>query len=513
MSRIVKSTSTPKLTLTIQTVFEDKSTTEKVLKVDDMVENLRYVDNGTIKFVSGRLSKIHYEIIKQSRNYKILSKFKSYFDTDVRPTMIEIDKSTTNHADVVEVPVRDILEDSGVLNVSRMKTFLSYGFSTVVELSDNTSTSFTLNEGQIANGITYLYAGNEAVVNAKVVAITYDSKLVPVNLETIVNNKICEIPVMAIKSIQGVTNKITSGESTALNNALTDVSIPNVFVESGTFEEPITVARDLVLSGAKAGVSATSTKRSKTDFSNETVISGKVSVSGTSEIKMDGIVLTDNALLSLGTASEASIKNCIVTALEPDAAKSFVVLTGTEPTKLNINGCYFGDNPTTSVGRFRNTLELNCLLKDGTVIANNYFTEGCATNNDICIYNVEDGATITIYNNVWAKSGNGIRIGPCGNKTCTINIRNNTWYDTDESDDGMWAGLVIVQPYGSVTTSMKNVTINIYDNNNLSTSDQVFYLYANRSDMRFTEDTVPTITVNGIVQDLSAFIERYSFND
>ena len=124
--------------------------------------------------------------------------------------------------------------------------------------------------------------------------------------------------------------------------------------------------------------------------------------------------------------------------------------------------------------------EPNCQLADGTRIANNYFTKECCSHNIINIYDVVDGATIYIENNVFECSRNAIRIGIRENRKCTIIIRNNKYLSTDENP--VWKGLVIIQPYGTVTKSFENVKIILEDNEIPEDDDQIIYYYFGTKD-------------------------------
>lgn len=502
MARIISTKTSPLLSLVIRTHLQNNSYSDKIIRENDAVTDLRYVKDGEIKTISGRVSKINYSMKTLSRYYKNVLKIRSYFKYDVLPTTIEIDNSTENHSSVVTLPVMEIIEDSAVLNVVRMETFFTYGVNLTIALSDTTTNVITLEEGQMVTGLTYLSKSGERTIDAKVVAITYDSELNPLQLKTVSDGVVRDFDMLQIKAIESISDPVTSDSSLS---SLIESGSPVVYIGADTFTESVSVTKDTKLVGAKAGIPANTAKRDITTFEGETVLSGTVSCSADTTVTLDGVVLTEKALLSLGSAKEVTLKNCIITNLNPTAAKSFVVSTGTTPTKLNVSGCYFGTNKSVG-GAFRNTLELNCKLTDGSVIVNNYFEDGCSGNNDICIYDVDEGAHITVENNVWERSANGIRVGTKGDAICTIDIKNNTYHATDENNPE-YAGLVLIQPYGSVTTSMKNVTVNIL-NTTHKDNEQVYYLYSGGKDMKFTPETLPTVTLDGEVQDLTKYLSE-----
>ena len=193
-----------------------------------------------------------------------------------------------------------------------------------------------------------------------------------------------------------------------------------------------------------------------------------------------------------------SFKNCYFENIDlPDSQDDHLAssIIGSDiwgDLKLNIEGCYFADN-----AKAYNAMELNSILSDGTNISNNVFSLVC-THNIINIYDVEDGATININDNVFAKAANGIRIGIKGDREdVTINIKRNTYHSTDE---GEYAGLVLIQPYGRATTSMGGITINIDDTVNNSGEEQLWYYYQGANDSQLAIEDRPKVYVNGELQ-------------
>jgi hypothetical protein len=166
--------------------------------------------------------------------------------------------------------------------------------------------------------------------------------------------------------------------------------------------------------------------------------------------------------------------------------------------KLEIENCYFGNVNSEATGKIYNLFELGCKLLDGSYIKNNFFAEDICKHNVINIYEVEENSTITIENNTFEYSANAIRVGIKGEPKTTINVNKNTYLKTDE-DNKDYAGLLLVQPYGTATTSFKNCTINLNKNINRSNVPQLYYSYAGSDDMQFTEFNIPTITLNGKV--------------
>lgn len=503
MARNVNTTINPIIALNIHVIHTNGSFDTKVLKVGDMVENLRFVEKGTIQKISGRVADITYSIKKVKRFYTNISKVRSYFRYDVIPSNIIIDNSEVNHSHLTSIPVMELLEDDGVIDVERIETFFTYGLSAEILRSDNSTEKIDIMEGDIVTNLIYLYKGEESVIpSAKLLAIKRtDNTTTPAALELNVDGKLKEISVMNLVSVESTKTPVSN--STELTSLITEVEENGtVFIGEGTFEEKISFAKSVTISGAKAGVSAAKSTRDKVNFVGETVISGSLEFAAGANVTLDGLVLTKDALLSLSEANSVEVKNCIITKINPTAKRDHLLKTKvSSPMKINVSGCYFGAFNknvinTDGTGAIYNLFELNCKLKDGSTISDNYFQKGSSNNNTVCIYEVEDGATINIERNIWEYSGNGVRIGTKDDPRCIININGNEYLSTD---DGDWSGLVIIQPYNTKTTGMSKVTININKTKH-NDKQHVYYLYAGNKDMQFTEDNAPVVKINGIAQ-------------
>ena len=216
-------------------------------------------------------------------------------------------------------------------------------------------------------------------------------------------------------------------------------------------------------------------------------------------VVFDGCDFTQDALIKIIAADSVSFKNCRFFGLNAAAKKSYLILTDTNSeVKLVVDSCFFGDSPKNDVGSIYNLIELSGKLKTGSSISNNYFTKGCCTHNEINVYNVADEAVIGINFNEAEYSGNLVRIGLKGAPKCTINMVGNSYDETDHSENGDWAGLLLIQPYGKATTSMNDVVINLDDTVNKSDIDRILYLYAGGSDTHFNAETnYPQVFING----------------
>jgi hypothetical protein len=497
MSRIIETRAIPNTTLVLRTIFQDGSFADRRFKKDDIVTDLRYALNGDIAKVTGRVADIKYQIYQVTRNYSDLSKIKSSFSKDVRPTSIVIDCSTEYHSNLVEIPVREILEKATEVDVARMRCFMEYSADFEIELSDETMNTFSLSEGQYVDALEYLENGGEVLSDAKIVAFRYDSELSPTHIETIIDGKIKELSILAIKSVGTVISPTKS--NVPMSQILANPVDGCVYLGADTFTEPLNIVSDLVIMGAKSSIPALPVIRDVKTFANETVLTSPISVVADYNVVLDGLTLTQTAYLSLANAKSVTLRNCIITNLDPDTSKATILKTTTAvPMKVVIKNCYFGNNQITSVGKVYNAFTLNCKLEDGSEFSNNYFEENVNSNNTICIYDVVDGAHILIKNNIWEKSANGVRVGTKGDAICTVDIINNIYYSVDTLQPEC-AGLLLVQPYNKETTDMSQVVINI-DGTQHKDEYQLYYFYTDAGTMQFTESNVPTITVDGVVE-------------
>ena len=506
MARIVNNTVTPVLTLFVKVIHENGAETVKTFKLDDTVDKFRYVHDKKIKSISGRVAEIVPKVGTVKRFYTNAAKLMSYFKWDVTPDTIVIDASEKWFSDLNPIPVREILEDEGVTEVERIETWLGYGFTDEILLSDNTTNTVSLEEGQFVQNLEYLSKGTEATVSGRLVAITYNKKLIPESLKFIVDGKLKSINVVAIKSVGETVTPVDTLES--LNDAIT-AATDTVYLGVGTYVDNLTISKSIKIMGVKAGLSAVKTSRDKKKFTNETVLTGKINITDAIDVVLDGLVLTKDAFVDFGNAKSLEIKNCMITGLVPNVAKSLneiaaINTTVKGETLVKISHCYFGESDSKS--EIFNNISLACKLADGSSIDNNYFVEESSMQNSVNILGAAEDAIITIRNNVWEMSKNAIRIGTSGDPKYVLMVEKNTYIATDDKNPDC-AGLLVVQPNGFETTGWKNTTIHI---NKTSRKDkfQLFYLYSDGDKMLpFTDKNLPTIFVDGRIQDLSKYVQ------
>lgn len=496
MARIVETHTKPIVSCIIQTLMMDGTISSIELFKDDIVTDMRYIENGDVKTVTGRVESLNHIYRPTTRTYANITTAKSYFADDVITKEITIDVSSEYHSNVINIPTREIVENKNLEDVARMKYFLKYGIEVEVEMTDDTTNKFTLVEGQDLFGLEFLDKDSISIIDCRLIAINYDTKLNPTELIVNDSGKLRKIPILALINVGEILSPINSKNS--VSDAIRNSTKGIVSLDVGLFSEEISIEKDIVIKGVYAGVSASNVSiRNDNKQSTETILSGKLNISEGVSVKLDGVTLTKDAYINLKNCKEISLENCRVLRLNPTEPKSFILKTlrDDNPIKISVKNCYFGPNKEENGNRFHNLFEMTAPLKDGSEFIGNNFSDLICKNNHICIYQVEDGATITIKDNVWEKSANGIRVGTIGDANCTINICNNTYLSTDDNPE--WAGLLLVQPYGNQTVSMSKIKINLDKNKHID-KYHIYYLYTNDTDMQFDETNVPTIKIDGI---------------
>lgn len=267
-----------------------------------------------------------------------------------------------------------------------------------------------------------------------------------------------------------------------------------VTLDSGTYDDPISLSASCQMLGAQMNVTANSGKRcTDEELEDETVITGTITIQDGASVVFNGLTLSDKAKITLEGNCSLALINCRILNVD-DGSASLISSDFGCNAQIYISDCYFGTN----TGNIYNAFNLNCKLSD-TAIVDNYFAADVCTHNIINIYNVCDNAKIYIVRNTFEKSANAIRVGIIGEPVCYIRCDGNTYNSTDENEE--YAGLMIIQPYEKHTTSFANCHISI---NNTTHSDPypVYYLYADKNDMQFDDINKPVITIDGQREEL-----------
>ena len=126
MARMIKNVKSMTLGVELATVFENGTKTIRPFKIGDVVENLRYVDNGEIVIVSGRITDLTYTMAtKLAWNKKTPT---NSLAKDMTLVNITIDASSEYNSKIVNIPLKEIVEFEEETDVVRMEftPFITY---------------------------------------------------------------------------------------------------------------------------------------------------------------------------------------------------------------------------------------------------------------------------------------------------------------------------------------------------------------------------------------------------
>lgn len=236
-----------------------------------------------------------------------------------------------------------------------------------------------------------------------------------------------------------------------------------------------------------------------------TVISDKLTINGEgSDVVLDGFDFTSNGYVDIKNAFSVVIKNCRVYGMNCEGATKnyWLRIYNDIPVKLIVENNFFGDNAGVN-GKMYNLIEPTAQFMNGSSISNNYFTAGCCTHNIINVYGAVDNSEININGNIVEMTAGGIRIGVKGDKTCTINVRNNKVLATNPTYTDEDQGLVTIQPYGTQTTSFSKMTIAVSGNE--LPCEQIVYAGYGSQDTVLTDETMPKVIMDGKVSNVTIY--------
>lgn len=137
MARLIRTIENQLVTCDVITHFADGTSSRKSLKVGDVVEGLRYIENKQLLSVSGRIS----SMIIECNNVTPISAANPVdnFGKDAKISSIIIDASTEYHSNVVTVNAREIVEDAGVLDVVKVDVIAVPSVTLEMSYTDGTT--------------------------------------------------------------------------------------------------------------------------------------------------------------------------------------------------------------------------------------------------------------------------------------------------------------------------------------------------------------------------------------
>lgn len=264
-------------------------------------------------------------------------------------------------------------------------------------------------------------------------------------------------------------------------------------LKAGTYAAPITVTKSISII-SEDGAVLTGAIRVDGAQDPDTAAEDGAEEKAPVTVTLRGLTLTGDALIDIDNIDAFTMENCTFENHNM-STKTMPISIGTKgtaaPMLVKIDHNVFGDQTQYSY----NLIDVYSKLKDGSSISNNEFTDQCCTHNQISLYGIDTGATITISNNHAEVSKNLVRIGFIGTPIGTVIMDSNSYDATDA--DPAYAGLFLVQPYGKETLSFSGTTIKVDNTKAPSPIQQIGYIYAGAADTPWTEDNKPVIIVNG----------------
>ena len=150
MARLIRNTQKMNLGFRLSTVFENE-TVDREYKIGDVVENLRYVKDGDIEVVSGRITEIKYTMATRLTWNK-----KDPKDTLAKDMVINslvLDVSEQYESKFVTVPAREIVEFEEEKDVVRMKYEPFVLFTMDLKYSDLTEQHVEISVGDTFDNV------------------------------------------------------------------------------------------------------------------------------------------------------------------------------------------------------------------------------------------------------------------------------------------------------------------------------------------------------------------------
>lgn len=477
----------------------------------DLVSDLPYLEDKEIKHVNAKLDDVIFDSLAKVADKNDPNKIQNRVAVD----SVILDASKVYKSNILMIPKSSMLEyqasgsvdDTDVLPMIRVRLDLL--------MSDNTKVELTLEEGMELYSTIFNAETKPAIVigNFTVDGFVYKN----------INTTNFDIIGVILKSEEGKTYTVDLNEIKnfgkqglivgddvetlveAIQKADSDPTIGGISLP-GKSEvlDALTFNGTLSVNGVYSDTPANSgDRKSDTIDPSEDVFKATITCNKDSDVTINGVTLTEGSLVLTDQPKAIHFSNCKFVNMT-STGKTFLLRgNGFKDTStlVTIENCYFGSNTSDVTNYLYNLFECNMKLADGSSFSNNYFAKECCTHNMINIYDVEDGATITIEGNTFEYSANAIRFGATGSPKCTVNITNNTFLETDSTPE--YAGLMFVQPYGTQTVTMEDTVINI-DNTTCPPNydGQLFYVYCGENDTQLTEETYPKIYVNGILQEL-----------
>ena len=315
-----------------------------------------------------------------------------------------------------------------------------------------------------------------------------DAQLISINISNIVS--IGSVTTEQEAAEEGMIVVGPGGSYKDLTEVIADAPAGSVVkLRAGEYTAPVAIDKSIEIIGDGSAI-----------ISGAITVTGSEAVGASADgdaglsVKISGVKLTGDALISVSNADEFILENCEFSGHNMSAKTMPVAIKTENPMLLKITDNIFGDQNANSY----NLIDVYAKLKDGSSISGNTFSAACCVHNQISLYGLADGATINIDDNYAAVSKNMVRIGFKGAPVGMVNMNANQYDETDA--DPAWAGLFLVQPYGKNTSSFAGLTIKV--NKTVKPEGQIGYLYAGGSDTPFDASNKPVFYLDGTKTEL-----------
>ena len=455
---------------------------------NDIVTDFRYVDENSVKKITGRLDSVSFAS-KKTKNA-------TGFASTVGVGLINIDCSEEYTSKIVPVKKASILEYGVTDSVDDIMVEPLVKLKLTCLLSDGTSQVLEIREGDeffgvhiyptngnpihgdvIVKSLAYTITSNQFDITGFTLAMADGSKTFDVAISQIISFGRAGIVVTDPAELISAIASVQSGEAGGV-----------VLGKGVEISDPLAIDGKLSIDGP--GI-----EKSSKIGKDEAVLKAAITCNAGAEVIVRNAVISDNSLTFLNDPASIEFDGCKFVALTGNDTKLYAIKgqgvnTSTMATKLVVKNCYFGANAT----NMYNFFELNTKIADGSEISGCYFEKACTSHNVINIYEMDNDATFTIANNRFEYSANAIRIGTVGNpQNVVIDILNNR-YDETDTVEPEYAGLFFVQPYKTATESMAGITINAIGNKGPKNT-QLYYIYCGGEDTQLDDTTKPVINV------------------
>ncbi len=320
MARLINTKTEQSLYVTIKTIFVDGTESTRKFGVGDVIKGLRYVLDGEIATVSGKVTAINY--IMNSKLTWNKSKPADTIATDMVLKSIVIDASSQYESKIVTIPCNEILEDEGVENVKMVTCIPSLLFEIWMYYSNHSNNYAAVEVNDTFDNVRIINPNkigydNDYVGSYTCIGMAYRT----------VGNK-CVITGLAFKNVDNGSVVVTDIDKI--------LSLNEIFTHTPNNVDDLVEA----LGGANDG---------------DTIkLSGDISINSTTPVVFDGVSLTldlaGNALETDGsTESRILVKNGVVTLDDStgdgvlknetayDSTHSSTILSVAEGGKLVIN--------------------------------------------------------------------------------------------------------------------------------------------------------------------------------